>query len=553
MLIANKNSVLRFLLLILVLVISMRNLQLIPKADILSELLLFVPKPISSFFFGDSSIFHLYKYIDNDNNISFLYFFSKSSQFCLFRWRDLEFSIPDCENIKLGSIFRISGSIGQVIANQENGQKRLLIQSIKSVNTFDDSDISLFDRTIVILSPLLRALSTYRIFLRTGMEESFSPPTYSFLAAMMLGDKSLLEESTRHIFKITGSLHVLAVSGMHLSLLFDMLQRASSRFQRIVRIFSQVVLIILYSIMVGGGASVFRALGMVLFRIIGSSLLYRQIHAGHSLFVVVVVMLMLNSWYLTQVGFQLSVCATGIIIGYLIFKKKISAVKMKHQQNSTSSDQDMSRWAVLMGSLPSEQSELPNSIEDPDLDLDLDEGTDLGQQIKKLSVGFVNATKEYLKETVIIGIVIQVFLAPLLWWHFGEVSWVGVLAGPASLWLVPPLFLCTFMFIGLYTCIQAISSISTLFQSLFILVPLSYFLKILVLFLQFILLFINLAIEIFSTTFLFILSQLTVLTQDWALLIWPDFGIQQSFLWYTALVCFVYAYSRYLTRKNTHA
>jgi len=537
MLIANKYILFRFFLIIFVLVISLLNLQLIPRSISADTVMSFVPKLTFLDYLDNYKNILNFNYVEKDKNISFLYLFSNQSDFCFYRWRDLDFSIFDCKKREIGSFFILTGTIDTSTASQNNGQKRLLIQSIKPIATFADSDISSIKGLIALIGLLVHGLSNYRIFLRTGMEDSFSPQTYSFLTAMILGDKSLLEDSTRHIFKITGSLHVLAVSGMHLSLLFDMLQRVSSRFQRIVRFFSQVVLIILYSIMVGGSASVVRALGMVLFRIMGSVILYRQINSAHSLVVVTMVMLILNSWYLTQVGFQLSVCATGIIIGYLQYKKWILSLRTIGPIRSGISPSikrvdDSSRWAMVIGSIPSAQS---TSI-------------DISHESIKDSILF--SVKNYLKETASVGLVVQVFLAPLLWWHFGEVSWVGVLAGPASLWLVPPLFISTFLFIFIYTCLGLISKFELFFQSFFVLKPFALICTLLLFSLRLVLYLINFVIEFLSRSFLFILSLLTDLTQDWALLAWPEFSLTETLIWYFVVGCILCLYTSYLVKKH---
>ena len=53
--------------------------------------------------------------------------------------------------------------------------------------------------------------------------ESYAPDTYSISAAMLLGDKSALTDREESLFKTSGLMHLLVVSGLHAGLFFGII------------------------------------------------------------------------------------------------------------------------------------------------------------------------------------------------------------------------------------------------------------------------------------------------------------------------------------------
>ncbi len=106
----------------------------------------------------------------------------------------------------------------------------------------------------------------------------------SMLTAMLTGDRSYLQRSTRTGFERTGSFHLLVVSGMHLAI-FSSVVLLLARRLRMPRVASTAVTIglsFVYALFTGYGEPVQRSFWMVTLYLLGR-LLFRERHALQAL------------------------------------------------------------------------------------------------------------------------------------------------------------------------------------------------------------------------------------------------------------------------------
>ena len=143
------------------------------------------------------------------------------------------------------------------------------------------------------------------------------------LQALVLGDRSRLEDATRRQFARTGLMHLLAVSGLHVLLvgmvLYGLLRPALLRLRfgwramEITRAAVTMALLVLYMLLAGASASVVRAVIMAgLF--VGSAVLGRSSHPLNTLGVAAVILLLARPGHLFEAGFQLSFAAVAAIV-----------------------------------------------------------------------------------------------------------------------------------------------------------------------------------------------------------------------------------------------
>ena len=143
------------------------------------------------------------------------------------------------------------------------------------------------------------------------------------LHALVLGDRSRLEEATRRRFARTGLMHLLAVSGLHVLLvgmvLYGLLRPALLRLRlgwqamEITRAVLTMTVLVLYMLLAGASASVVRAVVMAgLF--IGSAVLGRSSHPLNTLGVAAAILLLTQPGHLFEAGFQLSFAAVAAIV-----------------------------------------------------------------------------------------------------------------------------------------------------------------------------------------------------------------------------------------------
>lgn len=94
------------------------------------------------------------------------------------------------------------------------------------------------------------------------------------ISAMVLGDKSELDSDTKDLFKLSGLAHILAISGLHISIvgmsIYRLLRKRGTPFG--VAGVVSFVLVILYGILTFGGVSTIRAIVMFLIMILADIL-----------------------------------------------------------------------------------------------------------------------------------------------------------------------------------------------------------------------------------------------------------------------------------------
>ncbi len=137
--------------------------------------------------------------------------------------------------------------------------------------------------------------------------------------ALVLGDESTISQEVINDYAASGTLHILSVSGLHIGVIFYMLNLLlgflkSSRTGRISRMLIILFLLWGYAFLTGLSPAVCRSVAMFSFVIIGTDLrrissIYNSIAAS------VLVLLVIDPFMLAQEGFQLSYIALiGIVL-----------------------------------------------------------------------------------------------------------------------------------------------------------------------------------------------------------------------------------------------
>ena len=129
------------------------------------------------------------------------------------------------------------------------------------------------------------------------------------VAAMTLGDKSALTKELKETYSITGASHVLALSGLHLGIIYVILSLLFL-YRRTYAVGQAVIVVSMwaYVFMVGMQPSVMRAATMFsLCSVV--SLLNRDRMSLNTLSFAAIVMLASNPLYLWDIGFQMSFMA----------------------------------------------------------------------------------------------------------------------------------------------------------------------------------------------------------------------------------------------------
>lgn len=155
-----------------------------------------------------------------------------------------------------------------------------------------------------------------RLLKRLAVDDS-SEDQYAVVAAMALGDKSALTKDLREVYAVTGASHVLALSGLHLGIIYTLLSLliVGRRWQMV----SQMLIVLCiwaFVFLVGMSTSVVRSATMLTVYAL-LSLGYRDKMTVNTLAFTAIVMLMVHPLSLYDVGFQMSFMAVLAILVYM--------------------------------------------------------------------------------------------------------------------------------------------------------------------------------------------------------------------------------------------
>lgn len=164
---------------------------------------------------------------------------------------------------------------------------------------------------------VLQWINDYREKIISIHSNYLSSPNLEILGGIVFGDDAVSPpENIKQSFINSGLLHILAASGMNVAFIFSFFFffLSALKVNYKVNISAGIVMVIVYSLMTGLGASVVRATFMLVFVLIGK-LIDRDAHSISLLAFVAFLMLLYNPMYINDVGFQLSFIVTfGLLI-----------------------------------------------------------------------------------------------------------------------------------------------------------------------------------------------------------------------------------------------
>ena len=216
------------------------------------------------------------------------------------------------------------------------------------------------------------------------LDGAFSEDAAAFARALLLGDGSKLSYAVDTAFKVSGIRHIIAVSGLHVSILYGFLSTITMKRRYLTLLVGSSVLL-LFAAVAGFTPSVTRACIMVGL-MMAAQAFGRDYDPPTALAAAVVIMLLANPLTITNAGFQLSVAS---VAGIYLFAKPIKAWLMKW----------LGRGKGILG---------------------------------KLGSGIASSVGVSLGATLL--------TTPLSAWYFGCVSLAAVLTNLLTLWMVSLIF-----------------------------------------------------------------------------------------------------------------
>lgn len=223
------------------------------------------------------------------------------------------------------------------------------------------------------------------------IDRVFPEDTRGFAKALLLGDRSGLGYETDTAFKISGISHVVAVSGLHISILFSLVYLVSHKHRSLTALIG-IPAVIVFAAVAGWTPSITRACIMQI--LVMLALLFdREYDPPTALSVAVLVMLVSRPMVITSASFQLSV---GCMAGIFLFSQRIRAWIERNPLWKEWNGRSV--WGRLRG---------------------------------------------WLASSISVTISAMFFTTPLVAYYFGTVSLIGVLTNLLTLWVI------TFIFYGI--------------------------------------------------------------------------------------------------------
>ncbi len=214
----------------------------------------------------------------------------------------------------------------------------------------------------------------------------FPADAFPFAKALLLGDTTDLSYETDTHFKISGIRHVVAVSGLHISILFALISIVTFR-KRFLTALLGIPTLLLFAAVAGFTPSVVRA--CIMSGLMLLALLFDKEYDGPTaLSFAVLVMLAVNPLAVTSVSLQLSVAS---VAGIFLFREGIR------------------NWITGLF------------------------GRQRGKNLKTKLIGWFSSS-------VAITLSAMTITTPLCAWYFGTVSLIGVVTNLLTLWVISFIF-----------------------------------------------------------------------------------------------------------------
>ena len=150
------------------------------------------------------------------------------------------------------------------------------------------------------------------------LETFFHGESGAFAKALLLGDRTDIDYELNTAFQLSGIMHVIAVSGLHVTILFTLINLLCLKRRWLVALIG-IPSLFLFAAMAGFTPSVTRACIMQCL-MIGAMFLNREYDGPTELAFASLAMLLANPLVITSVSFQLSV---GCMIGIFLFQKQL--------------------------------------------------------------------------------------------------------------------------------------------------------------------------------------------------------------------------------------
>lgn len=279
---------------------------------------------------------------------------------------------------KLLSRFFLRSSLPGCTGNSDYNRSHGVFLSAKSYRT---PDVIRPEKT-----PWLAYPAMVRQTVMDTLTSALPEDAAGFAAALLIGDTEGIDYETDVAFKLSGIRHIIAVSGLHVTILFSLLYVLMGK-RRIPAVVIGIPVLFFFAAVAGFSPSITRA--CLMHSLMAVALLFdKEYDPPTALGFAVLVILAVNPWTVTHAGFQMSV---GCLVGIFLLEPSIRGWFM-----------DEKRFGKLKG------------------------------RKRKLAAWLASSVGVTLGATIVV--------TPLSAYYFGMVSLLGVLTNLLTLWVITYIF-----------------------------------------------------------------------------------------------------------------
>lgn len=222
-----------------------------------------------------------------------------------------------------GQLVELSGEIDQPQTYQDFDYRRYLAR-------YQIYSVCYYPQLDIIRTDQVGVISGFiynsRRRLIGRLNASIAEPAVSILSAMVWGERGVMPRQLTDDFSRVGLSHIVAISGMHIAVILLILNKLliTLGLARPRAFWGSVLIVVSYVLFIGAPASAVRAAIMGIIVLLAAQL-GRLANSVNALMLAASLMLMVDPRLISDVGFQLSFTATaGIIYVYPYLRQKLS-------------------------------------------------------------------------------------------------------------------------------------------------------------------------------------------------------------------------------------
>lgn len=223
---------------------------------------------------------------------------------------------------EVGDIIQATAVVfdNDIVNEEENINTTALLKHIYFVGYISSSEVDIQHGNTNIFEKI--SIKTDKL-----LKDNMSDQAYGVSKALLLGDKSSIDDYTYSGFQLSGLAHVLSISGLHVGFIVALLGYILNKLKckSILNFGINAVFLLLYCCLCGFVSSVVRASVMSLV-LLASVIFNRQSDHLSSLSFAGLILIFINPAYLLEIGFQLSF---GAVFGIMLFATPLTQILSK--------------------------------------------------------------------------------------------------------------------------------------------------------------------------------------------------------------------------------